>query len=175
MKSLLNVLLIVVLIFASFARNSLWQNDLRLWSDVLEHTPWKTRAFNELGIYYTKAGEYEKAIQVLGKALTLNRNQSQSYINLGMAYEGLNRIGPAREMYETAIQYDKTNSTAYYNLGVLYYTELQEQDKAFDMLQKARDLNPNEPDVHLYLSYIYDDRGDYARAEQEYQLHLQLK
>jgi protein O-mannosyl-transferase len=174
-RQLFAVILVATLLVAAYARNGLWQDDMTIWADALDKSPRKARGLNELGIYYVGKQDYEKALAALRKSLELNRYQPAVYLNMGLAYEGLNRIDLAIEMYTTAAQYQPDDPVAYYNLGVLYYKTLHDLDRAFELLRKARDLNPSEPDVHLYLSYIYRDRGEFEHADEEYRLHLMLK
>jgi tetratricopeptide (TPR) repeat protein len=177
--SVLRILLIAVLLIAcagsSFARNILWHDDLALWTDTLEKSPKKARGLNELGIYYADRHEYENAVKVLQLSLSIDKYQPRIYTNLGVAYEGLQRYDLARNMYQMAIGTEPDDPTGYYNLGVILYRNLKSPDEAFRMFEKARDLNPYEPDVHLFLSYIYHDRGDTLRSDQELKTHLSLK
>lgn len=168
---------ILVLAYAigTVERNSLWDNDLTLWNDALGKSPKKIRGLNELGIYFLDRKEYEKAADVLSRSIARDKYQPRNYTNLGIAYENLNRPDLAAQAYTFAITYEPNDPTAYYNLGIFYYKQMHELDKAFDLLIKARDLDPMEPDVHLFLSYIYRERGDIPRSEDEYRRHLSLK
>jgi len=168
-------MLIVALCLAAFLRNALWQDDMTIWADSLEKSPLKARGYNELGIHYVSTREYDKAYAVLQRSLELNKYQPEIYINLGLVYEGLKRIDLAVQAYRNAVSYAPQDPIPYYNLGVIYYTNYKDLDAALVLFQKARDLNPLEPDVHQYLGNIYRDKGDLQKANEEYQLNRSLK
>jgi len=168
-------MLVVALCLAAFLRNALWQDDMTIWTDALEKAPLKARGYNELGIHFVATREYDKAYVVLQRSLTLNKYQPEIYINLGLAYEGLQRIDLAVQTYRTAISFAPQDPVPYYNLGVIYYTIFKDRDAALVLFQKARDLNPLEPDVHLYLGNIYQDKGELQKAGEEFRLNRSLK
>ena len=174
-RSVALIICLVVLTAACFVRNSLWQNDMLIWSDALEQSPAKVRGMNELGLYHVSRREFSQATDVFVKSIALNKYQSTIYINLGIAYEGLRRFDDAVKTYRMAMYFQQDDPVPYYNLGILTYKQLHDPQTALDLLLKARDLNPREPDVHLYLGYVYQEQGDLRRAQEEFDLHRMLK
>jgi tetratricopeptide (TPR) repeat protein len=167
--------IVLALMTASYLRNEIWQNDLTLWSDVLEHAPGKVRSLNEMGLYLVDRRQYEQALEIFQRSIAMNRYQSTIYINMGLAYEGLGRYDEAVKVYQLATQIQSTDPTGYYNLGALYYNVFHDRKTAQPYFERARDLNPNEPDVHLFLSKVYADNGDVVRSQSEYSRYLMLK
>ena len=167
--------IIAALLAVTIARNAVWADDGRLWNDIIEKAPRKSRAYNEYGLHVLDAGDPEQALRLLGKSLELNRYQPQVYINMGLAYERMNKLEKAISTYELALFIDPNDPTAYYNLGGVYYLKLNDREKALAYFLKARELNPMEPDVHKFLGSIYREKGDLARSTEETALYEHLR
>lgn len=175
MKNYLAWALLAVLVAVSFARNEVWRDEGRTWEDIIQKSPRKARAYNELGLHLLDGGDHAGALRVLGRSLELNPYQPQVYINLGIAFERTNQVEKAIKAYELALSYQPNDPTAYYNLGVLNYTTLKDRNKALGYLIRARDLNPLEPDVHQYLGSIYAEQGNIDLYRQEMALFERLR
>jgi len=175
MNKLLACALFAALAAVTFARNEVWHDEGSTWVDIIQKSPRKSRAYNELGLHLLDAGDPAGALTVLGRSLELNPYQPQVYINLGLAFERTNQLDKAIHSYEQAMSFQPDDPTAYYNLGVLSFTALKDRDKALTYLQRARDLNPLEPDVHQYLGMIYAEQGDTGLYLREMALYDRLK
>lgn len=55
------VLLVIVFCVLSLSRNSVWQNDVSLWSDTIAKSPGRYRAFFHLGNAFLLQNDYERA------------------------------------------------------------------------------------------------------------------
>ncbi len=64
-------------------------------------------AYREKAIALYSQTKFEKAINVLQRAVTLQNNFDEGYFWLGKCYEKLNRIDEAIESYQNALLYDK--------------------------------------------------------------------
>lgn len=175
MKNYLAWAILAALVAVTFARNEIWRDEGRTWEDIIQKSPRKARAYNELGLHLLDTGDHAGALRVLGMSLKLNPYQPQVYINLGIAFEKTNQVEKAIDAYERAMSYQPDDPTAYYNLGVLNYTLFKDRNKALGYFLRARDLNPFEPDVHQYLGLIYAERGNIALYRQEMALYERLK
>ena len=175
MKNYLALALLAALVAVTFARNQVWHDEGRTWEDIIQKSPRKARAYNELGLHLLDIGDHAGALRVLGSSLALNPYQPQIYINLGLAFEKTNQVERAINSYERALSYQPDDPTAYYNLGVLTYTTLKDRNKALGYFLRARDLNPLEPDVHQYLGLIYAEQGNMALYRQEMALYDRLR
>jgi len=60
--------------------------------------------WNEKGISFGKAGEYEKAIECFDKAIGLNPNYAWAYNNRGLTYQYLDQYERAIEDNNKAIE-----------------------------------------------------------------------
>ncbi len=168
-------LLLIVLLVGSFLRNAMFENDATLWLDVALKSPDKPRGYNEIGLFYIDHRDYQKAFEPLERSLKMNPYQPTIYINLGLAYEGVGLPDKAMDIYQKVITMNPDDPTAYYNLGLLYYTIRHDREKALELMLKARDREPLEPDVHNNLARIYQDLGQLDLARQELDRYTQLK
>ena len=175
MRTVAAMALLASLLAASISRNALWLSDGTIWGDSIAKSPFKDRAYNEIGLHLLAEGRTQEAYQFLRRSIELNPYQPAIYINLGLAYERLDQPENARATYERAIWHNPFDPTPYYNLGVLYYTTFKDPDTAFGYFLKARDLDPLEPDVHQFLGQIYSERGDHAQSREEWDLYQSLK
>jgi len=175
MQKILTLLLLVVLLISTFVRNAVWRNDATLWLDAARQSPTKPRGYNEIGLFYIDRHEYQKAFEPLQRSLQLDPYQPTIYINLGLAFEGVGLPDKAMDIYLRFISMNPDDATAYYNLGRLYYTIRKDRAGALEMMLKARDRNPFEPDVHNYLARIYRDMGRMDLAQDEFRRYEQLK
>lgn len=69
-------------------------------------------AYREKGIALYNEGEYEKAVQVLQKGVTIQNNFDEGYYWMGKCYEKLNKQEEAIQSYQNALLYDKNYSEA---------------------------------------------------------------
>ena len=85
-------------------------------TDVLSATDWFQKGYNA---YVNK--EYDKAISFYLKAIELDPDYADAYVNLGVTYKNQGNNIKAIESYEKAIELDPVNAGAYVNLGNCYY------------------------------------------------------
>ncbi|MFH1778172.1 MAG: tetratricopeptide repeat protein [Candidatus Omnitrophota bacterium] len=100
------VLLIIISGYSvlTYARNSVWRNELTLWNDVVCKSPGKLRLYNERGNAYRKIGRLDEAIADFNKAIKINPKDSLAYNNRGLVYMKRGLIGKAISDYNRAIK-----------------------------------------------------------------------
>ena len=77
-------------------------------------------------------------------------------------------------LLEKAVHLDPKLGPAYLQLGVLY-SERQEWRQAILTYQKATEASPQLEEAHYRLAQAYRQTGEKLKAEQELQLHAQIK
>ena len=73
-----------------------------------------------------------------------------------------------------AVTIDAKCADAYLQLGILSYSQ-RDFKKAIGFYTKATEVNPELADAHYRLGLAYDRVGELAKANQEFQLHDQIK
>ena len=108
--------------------------------------------FNNLGMSYTLAGEYEKALQAYVTAAELKQDKkNRIYANMGIALGKLGRYDEALKVFKMA----GDEASAYNNLGCIYLAE-EKYAEAIAAFQKAMEVNPK---------YYVKARENMLRAE----------
>jgi tetratricopeptide (TPR) repeat protein len=64
-------------------------------------------SYREKAIAFYELGEYQNALNVLKRAVTLQNNYDEGYYWMGQCYEKLNKKQDAIQSYQTALLYDK--------------------------------------------------------------------
>ena len=100
---LISLLIVIALLIASYARNTIWKDDLTLWDDVVKKSPNKAREYNNLGVANFHNGQYDVAIDNYNKAITLNISYAKAYYSRGLAYARKGQYDLAINDYNMAL------------------------------------------------------------------------
>lgn len=103
MKKGLALLIILVLLFCSWQRNTVWLDEIALWSDVILKNPRETRAYYNIGVEYFRKGDYLKAIEYFKRTLTIGDSYDAAY-NLGVIYGNMGDIDNAIIYFSMALE-----------------------------------------------------------------------
>ena len=71
---------------------------------TIQTTPESPRAQNNVGAYYFKQGDYQKALEHFQLALKNNSRFLDAYQNLGVTYLKIGKKEEAREIIEAGLQ-----------------------------------------------------------------------
>jgi len=151
---------------------------------------------NNLGGAAIGRGELELAVEHLEVATALDPMLAAAWVNLGVAYQRLDRLSHAIEAYHQALEIDPSSSSALNNLASVFHkmglyeqshemlqlaaeqrstpfvlitlaeTEMSRGnlDVAWKMLNKARRIDRDEPEVYLALARLAVRAGDIITA-----------
>ena len=100
---------------------------------------------------YRKSEQYQKAIEVLKDALEKDPGKFDLTIELGKSYEQYGDIDFALSMYEKASTINPDHYLPYKLLGFLYLNQKKDRTEALKYLEKSIALNPNQPEVKMFL------------------------
>jgi protein O-mannosyl-transferase len=122
--AILGGILVAVLIAGTVARNQVWQDEARLWSDVIAKSPSYARGYMGLAQTYYLRGQYDKAIEISRLGLkNVKDNDLGFYSNIGQFELGLGRTDEALDAFNNVIDQTATDTgraRAYYNIAVTY-------------------------------------------------------
>ena len=108
--------------------------------------PVGTNAYKEKAVFYTKLGQYRRAIDNLNEAIILNPNDYKSYNDRGNIYYTIRYLQDAFKDYDKSIHLNPDFVAAYINRGNIY-TELRQFQHAINDYNKVLHLNPNHVDA----------------------------
>jgi tetratricopeptide (TPR) repeat protein len=175
-KAVLYVMLAVILVFsgATYARNTLWNDSVRLWENAIERSPNKARPHNSLGFAYRAQGRIDEAMTEFITALKLNPDYAQAHFNLGVVYAIQGRIDEAINEYQAAVKLYPDFANAHINLGIAYGSQGR-SDEEINEYQTVLKLYPNNAQAHFNLGVAYGSQGRSDEAFKEFIIALKIK
>ena len=117
----------------------------------------------EKGNMAMSAGYHNVAIGFFKKAIAINPNYLESYINIGLLYSKEGNAKKAISYYEKAIAIDADFTEEHYNLGMVY-AEKGKLDKAISEFKTCVSINPELAKAHLQLGTAYLSKGVNSKA-----------
>ncbi len=123
-------------------RNSVWKDDVSLWTDARRKAPRLVRVYNNLGEAYDKLSRYPEAIEEFQAALKLDPNYVFALNNLGNIYGKMNYFSKAIPYFKKVISIKERYAPAHYNLARAYQSTNQ-NEKALIHYRKAIDIIPH--------------------------------
>jgi tetratricopeptide (TPR) repeat protein len=115
---------------------------------VLNQIPESARGFDvqrAIGVSHYALEAFDSAAVYYERALVNSGSNADLHYRLGTARLAAGRAGSAIQPLLKAIELDPTLASAYRNLGTSY-ADLQQNDRAKEILRKLLELQPNIPD-----------------------------
>lgn len=142
----------------TFERNHVWKDDEGLWLDCLEKYPASFRAHHNLGYYYHRNRDIDRALRHYLTALASEGphrkdEKAITFFNLGIIAQDRGKKDLALENYRKAMALDPCLPGLHNNLASLLGTDPGQRVHAFDELQKAVDCG-HEAEVPKALSNL---------------------
>ncbi len=169
------LLIIVALAGASYSRNAVWQDRVRLWEDVVRKSPRNIRAHNNLVAELIKKHKFDEAINEIRMAIVLKPDNAEAYYDLGLICQATYRINEAVENYLTSAKLKPDFAWTHLNLGIIYYKDLNKPDKAEEEFLTAARLIPDLAEAHFNLGLIYQNRDMPDKAIEQYLIDIRLR
>jgi hypothetical protein len=122
-KAVIYVMLTIMLVLsgATYARNTVWKDNISLWGNAIVGSPNKTRSHYNLGVAFTAKSRTYDAINEYKTAIRLKPDYADAYNNLGLAYATQGRSDEAIKEYLTALRLNPAYKTARQNLELLLH------------------------------------------------------
>ncbi|MBI3867945.1 MAG: tetratricopeptide repeat protein [Verrucomicrobia bacterium] len=113
---------------------------------------------------YSESKQQDKAIAQLQALVAKNPREEQAGMLLGMLYSEKKEISKARQIYEGLLAINPLLVPALNNLAVLYADIPGQLGKGYEMAQKARNAQPEDPFIADTLGWILFRQKRYAEA-----------
>ena len=120
----------------------------------------------------TQQGRHDQAVAALTRAVSLNPSSITLQQAAARALIADGRYADAYAHYQKMLERFPRDPDALTNYALLA-ARLGHPEEAIDSWQKSVDINPNQPNVHLYLAEAFDQRGEPAAAARHWNLFLQ--
>ncbi|MGB7126917.1 MAG: tetratricopeptide repeat protein [Methylovirgula sp.] len=113
-----------------------------IYAEILLKTPHHFGTLNLLGVIACQNRAYERAVQLISKAISMNPSVAAAHSNLGVALKELQRTEEALVSYDKAIALKPDYAEAHHNRG-LVLKELGRPEEALLSYDKAISLTPD--------------------------------
>ena len=121
----------------------------------------------------TQQGQQDQAVAALSRAVAINPSSITLQQAAARAMIADGRYADAYAHYQKMLERFPRDADALTNYGLLA-ARLGHPEEAMDSWQKSVDINPNQPNAHLYLAEAFDQRGEPAAAARHWNSFLQL-
>jgi tetratricopeptide (TPR) repeat protein len=160
----LRIALIIILMISAinmvltYERNKIWKTEYTLWNDCVKKSPNKSRANYSFGYVLSKIGDFKKAVYYYNKAINLNEDYTEVYLDRGYAYTQLGQHQSAFEDFNKVISLKKDSADAYNNRGTAY-AKFGQYQSAFEDFNRAISLKKDSADAYGNRAIIYFIQG----------------
>ena len=162
-QSLILAVLFLPVGFAMMTRNKVWSSCVVFWEDNVKKAPNKARAHNNLGVSLCEANRPDEAIKEYLSAINLDKNYSDPWSNIAVAYSLKGDLDKAIESLKVAINICPNYPEAYNNLGSLLIKK-QSYDEAERVLNVALKIRPWYGKAFYNLGRLYLDKQNNEQA-----------
>jgi len=166
-------LIILALSSRTIIRNMDWKNQDTLWIATAKTSPRSPKNHNNLGDYYSRHGNYQKAIEEFKTAIQLNPDYGDAYHNLANIYREIGNNEEAIANYKKALSFNPNLWQSHQNLAARYF-EQGKFELALQELEKAVEINPQNPALYINSSILYLQLEEKEKAKEALQQALQL-
>ena len=175
MQILILAVVVILLSNWTYARNSIWKDEISLWTDIAAKAPNKPRAQMNFGILLSKEGRTDEAMVYLNRAVQLDPDYDMGHYSLGNALLKQKKYIQASESYAKALQIRPQNALARFNLGKSLAAAGKHQNAIFHYkLATGKDQFINHQ-VYYFMGNSFYQLGKYSEAIDAYTIALQEK
>lgn len=136
----------------NFHRQGDFEQAFKVYQQILSKYPLNFDGLYLSGVIAAQTKQLSLALDLIGKAISVNPNHFSAYLNMGNVLLELNRLNEAIEMFDNAIAINPEYPEAYTNRGVALQ-ELNFLDDALSSYDNAISIDPNYADA-------YSNRGN---------------
>jgi tetratricopeptide (TPR) repeat protein len=152
------IILLPVVGFLSFRQVALWQDQVSLFTHVLEVNPRSVVALDGLGVDAYRQGDTVRAEDFFRRALAVNPRASRSWFNVGSVLWLKGDINAATEALETSLKLDPNHPDTLNNLGFVYAGTGKDQ-AAESLFRRALYVNRLDLDARYNLAQLMHKQG----------------
>ena len=144
-------------------REKKYKESIDAFHSVLETEPDNADVYNNLAVAYTCVSDFEHAETYFIKALELDPQLAQAYINLSDLYYKSGDLASAVGTLQKG-SYELQDNLTIAHLLARVYIDDQRWDDAIEELDRVLDGEPENYDAYYDLGHVYFELGDYEGA-----------
>lgn len=139
----------------------------------IQNNPTDPMLYNRRANFYLVAGENNKALADVNRALQLDSVNADIWVTLADVYFASERFVDSREVLIKAMNLDPKNTSALLKLARLYFI-YKEYETAMSFVDKALELDPMLEDAYFIKGMTYAELGDTTTALFNYQKSVEV-
>ena len=167
------LVVILPLTLLTLTREEVFANELSLWKDTLQVSPFSWTAHSLLGAALAERGELDEAIVQYQKAVEIAPKNAVVRGNLGNTLLRRGLVDEAMAEYGRTLEINPKYADVHYNLGNALVQKGRESD-AIAEFQKALEINPLLAPAHNNLGIALFHQGRVDEAMAEYQRAFEI-
>lgn len=147
-------------------RLHVWRDSIALWDDTIaknRDTSHLVVAYGNRGLARMDRGEWERAIEDLGRAVALAPRDPRGYFNRGLAFRRSGDLGAAFEDYSRALSLTPDAADILVNRGIVL-AGLGRESEAREDFDRAASLQPRDSNARFNRAVFRSEHGDAAGA-----------
>jgi tetratricopeptide (TPR) repeat protein len=117
-----------------------------------------------LANYFSRKGDYSKAVQYYEDAIKIDNQFYPAKSNLALLYYSQGKLDEAENLFLDLIKNHQEYTEGFYYLGLLYAEEKQFKESANYLEKALKQKNPN-PRVYYNLGLVYQQLNENKKAE----------
>ena len=151
-----------------FFKNNDYENALKNLKNVLKEDGNNQNIINNIALCEMRLGQYDKAEEDFVKAINLDKETPQPYLNLAELYFIKKEMLKAIELLQRASSIMPDNIAILHYLARIYIED-KRFEEAVDTLNIILDMSPENIDAYWDLGMIYFDTGEYEIASKNFE------
>jgi tetratricopeptide (TPR) repeat protein len=167
LQAILLGVVVMVSAWGTFERNTVWQDELALFSDCVKKSPNKARARNALGGALFDQDRVQEAIAQYTESIRLDPDYASAHYNLAIALAEKGDAAGAIRHYREALRITPEDPSVHTNLGIELYQQ-GKVDEAMEHYTTALKIDPDFENAHIQLGIALTRIGKIPDAVQHY-------
>ena len=123
LSTIFGIFILIIYGGVTISRNTVWQNEEKLFTSMIEDSPRSVRGYSALAQHYFERGKYDEAARLVKQGLAISNQEPNLYvIGASLAYKQ-NKYDDAEVMIRKALEVDTFSSAAILNFPRILFAQ----------------------------------------------------
>ena len=129
------------------------------YSSVPSNSFFFSKAMTASAYILVESEKFKKAISILEKAVAIKPDDPLLLFTLGNLHEEVKNYKQASAVYKKGTKVESAKKWSFYYRLAIVHDKMGLKEKSIESMEKALELNPENPEVLNYLGYTYAEMG----------------